>query len=217
MSRGRYSRNNDMPISDHFRKADKARAAAGFNLDLFIRLFYRESADLENTTVDLDLVRARLADGFRDAGRQPLPPAQFPALTHGLDSEGIKRLALAFKSFDLPQVPQALPSLLKTPDMLAFLSQGFIEPCRSARLLTMSLLRTSPLRCEEFARTFIKALGAAILSETPAQSQDRLNRIDYARLCADAERARLSAEDRVQYLRKLQEEQEAKLGPRGKW
>jgi hypothetical protein len=47
--------------------------------------------------------------------------------------------------------------------------------------------------------------------------QDRLERLDYRQLLAAVEAAKLSAEERTAYLRKLQEEQEQKLGRRSKF
>jgi hypothetical protein len=44
-----------------------------------------------------------------------------------------------------------------------------------------------------------------------------LDRLDYARLLNEAERARESAKERTEYLRKLQEKADRMLAPRGKW
>jgi Flp pilus assembly protein TadD len=84
-------------------------------------------------------------------------------------------------------------------------------------MLTLELLRQSSLRVEEFARHFLARLEAAVASETVAQSRARLQRLDYAQLLAEAERAKVSAEERVAYLRKLQQKQEQLLSRRGKW
>jgi hypothetical protein len=83
--------------------------------------------------------------------------------------------------------------------------------------LTLELLRQGPLRVEEFARHFLARLGAAVAGETPAQSRLRLQRLDYAQLLAEAERDKVSAAERMDYLRRLQEQQEQRLARRGKW
>jgi hypothetical protein len=93
---------------------------------------------------------------------------------------------------------------------------AFVGLARELPLLTMELLRQSELRIEEFARNFIARLGATVAGETPQQSRDRLHRLDYARLLEEAEQAKVSAEERMEYIRKLQEEQDKKTR-RGKW
>ena len=52
--------------------------------------------------------------------------------------------------------------------------------------------------------------------ERAEESHTRLQRLDYRQLLAEAEKAKVSAEQRTAYIRKLQEEQEQKLGRRGK-
>ena len=49
------------------------------------------------------------------------------------------------------------------------------------------------------------------------ESQARLERLDYRNLLKQAEAAKASAEERLAYLQKLQEDLEARRMPRGKW
>lgn len=174
---------------------------------------------LEGKSVEPDLVRAQLADRYRDAGLEPILPEDFDALVLKLDAEGWRRLALAASALDLEPVRTVLPRLLSLPaeGVINQVQNGFVGLAEATPLLTMELLRQSPLRVEEFARHFLARLGAAVAGETVEQSKDRLTRLDYARLLAEAERAKLSGEERLAYLRALQEEQEASRPRRGKW
>jgi hypothetical protein len=88
----------------------------------------------------------------------------------------------------------------------------FDSPLAFSTMSTMSTMR----RREEFVRHFIARIGGKILGEDPADSEDRLRRLDYGTLLEEAERASSSAEDRLAYLKKLQQEQESKLGGRSK-
>lgn len=59
--------------------------------------------------------------------------------------------------------------------------------------------------------------AASILAEAIQSSQQFLARLDYRSLLNEAEQAKLSAEERMNYLRKLREQQEMRLGRRGKF
>src|SRR5208283_4064709 len=108
------------------------------------------------------------------------------------------------------------PGLLGNGGAVAQVKEAFVGLALATPLLTMTLLRQSPLRVEEFARHFLARLGTAVSGETAAQSRERLERLDYGRLLAEAERAKVSAEERMEYLRQLQEDQ-ARRARRGKW
>jgi hypothetical protein len=172
---------------------------------------------------DPDLVRARLADGLRDAGLLPLTPDEFDALAGGLDDEGWRRLAVLAGALDQEDVRAALPERAKArppADLLAqgfagaldpnvvrgqlaelandhppayLLTLGFIGVARTSPLLTLDVLGRSPLRVEEFARRLLAGLGLAVRGEAARASRERLERLDYGRLLAEAERARRSA------------------------
>ena len=50
--------------------------------------------------VEPELIRARLADRYRDARLMPLPPEEFDHLALGLDAEAWRRLALVVSALD---------------------------------------------------------------------------------------------------------------------
>jgi hypothetical protein len=164
-----------------------------------------------------ELVRARLADRCRDAGVLPLTPEEFDARAAGLDEEAWRRLALLVGALDLEAVRGALPVLVPGRPLGELVGEAFVGLARETPLLTLELLRQSPLRVEELARRFIAALGAAVRGESEPVSRRRLERLDYGRLLAEAERAREAAAGRMEQLRALQEEQERLRPRRGKW
>lgn len=164
-----------------------------------------------------ELVRARFADRCRDAGLEPLLPEEFDARTDGLDAETWDRLALLIGTLDLEAVRSALAVLATARPLVDLVSAAFAGLARETPLLTLELLRQSPLRVEELARRFIAELGGAVRGESPQVSRQRLARLDYGQLLAEAERAKQAAAGRVEQLRKLQEEQEKRRSRRGKW
>jgi hypothetical protein len=166
---------------------------------------------------DPALVRARLADRCRDAGVAPLLPDEFDRLAEGLDAEAWRRLALLVGTLDLDAVRAALPALVVARPLADLAAAAFTGLARDTPLLSMELLRQGPLRVEELARRFVAALGATVRGETAKVSRQRLERLDYGRLLAEAEHAREAAAARVERLRRLQEEREASRPRRGKW
>ena len=168
-------------------------------------------------SIEQDLLRARLADGCRDAGQTPLAPEEFDALADGLDEEAWRRLALLVEVLGLETVRAALPLLAEARALRGLVGTALTGLARETPLLTLELLRQSPLRVEELARRFIALLGGSVLGETQKVSHARLERLDYGRLLAEAERAKKAAAERVEHLRKLQDEQEARRPGRGKW
>jgi hypothetical protein len=166
---------------------------------------------------DPDLVRARLADGLRDAGLRPPTLDEFDALADGLDDEGWRRLAVLASALDQEDVRSALPQLAKVRLPAELLALGFVGVARTTPLLTLDLLAQSPLRLEELARLLLAELGLAVSGESARASRERLGRLDYGRLLAEAERAREAAAGRMEQLHKLQDEQERTRPRRGKW
>jgi hypothetical protein len=167
---------------------------------------------------DPDVVRARLADTFRDLEADPIDPAEFDALAQGLDEGGWARLWLATLGASQGVLGPALPVLVARRGVPDLVRTGFIGFAAGSPLLTIDLLRQSPLRLEELTRRWLfMGLGALVEGEPPEVSFLALQRLDYARLLAEVDRARLSAEDRVAYLKKLQETRDASLPRRGKW
>ncbi len=167
--------------------------------------------------IELDLVRARLADRCRDAGIKPLLPDEFNVMAGRLDEEAGRRLALLVSTLDLGGVREALAVLAVRWPLGELVRAAFTGVARETPLLTLPLLRQSPLRVEELARRFLAGLGASVQGESAAVSRQRLERLDYGRLLAEAERAKEAAADRIEHLRRLQEEQEQRRPRRGKW
>jgi hypothetical protein len=165
--------------------------------------------------IEPGLVRARLADRYRDAQLMPMPPRDFDDLVCGLDAEAWRRLALVVAALDCDEVRRVLPGLLG-PLVAAQVRRAFVDFARSTELLTLDLLRQSPHRVEEFTRSWLDRLGASVEGETEEQSRERRTRLDYGRLLAEAERARQEAERRMEQLRKRQEEA-SRRARRGKW
>jgi hypothetical protein len=166
---------------------------------------------------DPPLVRARLADGCRDAGLDPPTPEELDARVAGLLHEDWNRLGTLAFALDLPDMRAALAALAVSRPVLELLNAGFVEVVRRTPLLTLELLGRSPLRVEELARRLLADLGAGVGGESPRTSQERLERLDYERLLAEAERAREEAASRLEELHRLQDEQEANRPRRGKW
>ena len=170
--------------------------------------------ELENGSVDVPLLCARLADFQRDARIQPVEPVTVTTALENLDVDSRKKVSLLVRG--LNDVPTRTVFLAlngsNAEKQLAFLCSCATDQ----KLLTIPILLESALRKEEFIRHFIHQLGATVAGETPSESQERLRRLDYGALLAEADQARASAADRVAYLKKLQEEQEQRLGRRGK-
>lgn len=173
---------------------------------------------MEGQEVSLDLWRARFADYCRDVQLAPIPPQQFLDMATKLDEEGRRRLAVAISALDGEPVRKLLPALAAQHKGLeAVVWKGFINLAHEKALLTMAVLNQSEIRIEEFARHFAAAFNLKIAGETPQQSRQELHRLDFERLTEEAKRARNSAEEQMEYLRQLQEEEEARRRPRGKW
>jgi hypothetical protein len=211
-----------MSIADHFfgpKRKKGVKPPPPPELELSgLRLWFTQGvARYAGKAIEPALVRAQLADHCRDAGLAPLLPEDFAERAHGLDAEAWRRLALAVYALDLPEVRSALKTVAGPSRLGEVLDSAFFGLARELPLLTLDLLQQSPLRIEEITRQFVARLGAAVQGETEMQSQQRLIRLDYARLLEQAERAKVSAEERVEYLRKLQEEQERSRPRRGKW
>lgn len=169
---------------------------------------------MEKSVVDLDLIRARLADFCRDHELQPLEPDEFMRDARSLDVESQKRFALAVAGLDDAATRKAFGRIAQSSAAGAM--SLLLEFAREHNLLTIELIIESPLRREELVRHFIARLGSPVAGETESDAKDRLRRLDYRMLLQEAERAKLSAEERLAYLKKLQEQQESKLGRRSK-
>jgi len=167
--------------------------------------------------VDSDVVRARLADTFRDLGVPPIDPDAFDALARGLDEGGWARLELVTLGARSGIAGEALAALVAAQGVETAVRAAFVGFAEASPLLTLELLRQSSLRLEELARRWIASLGALVAGEEPEASRAALERLDYGRLLAEVERAKMSAEERMAYLKKLQDGHDATRARRGKW
>lgn len=172
---------------------------------------------LEDREIEPDLLRAQLADHCRDAELLPVDPQAFDRWTTDLNTECWRRLALAVSAFEDPLTRNMLATLAQVRELDDIVESGLVAFARESGLLTMAVLRQSELRSEELARKLARRLGVGILGESEEESEQELERLDYGRLLAEAERAKELAEDRMTYLRERQEEELRRRRPRGKW
>ncbi len=100
--------------------------------------------------------------------------------------------------------------------ILERIRECFVMFAFGTELLTRELLWQSPLRLEEFVRKWLEVLGVGVAEETVEESRQRLERLDYGRLLAESERAKLEAEPRLAALRALQEQRARNAARRGK-
>ncbi len=177
----------------------------------------REAAPaLEARDVESALVLARLADHYRDVGLAPPDATMVEHLTARLDIEGRRRLALAVATLDDAGLRVALAALAPRVPVAVQVKSGLLGLARETAPLTVALVRQSAVRAEEFARHLASRLGVAITGETDAESDARLNALDYKRLVAEAEQARAAAQKKMERLRKKQAEADGRRR-RGKW
>jgi hypothetical protein len=174
-------------------------------------------AEWAGRPTDADLVRARLADGCRDADLDPLKSEDVDAMVSRLNDEDWRRLAVLAGALDVDAVRAALAALAGARPLVELVDVALVGLARSTPLLTLDLLRQSPLRVEELARKFVARLGAAVAGESAQESRRHLERLDYERLLDEAERAKTAAEKQSQHLRQLQDRQEQNRARRGKW
>lgn len=172
---------------------------------------------LEHRDIEPDLVRAQLADHCRSVELLPVDPLAFMNWTQGMDAECWRRLALAVSAFEDQPTCELLVSLVAFRELAEIVEVGLIGLARESNLLTMAVLRQSELRTEEYARKLARRLGVRIYGETEDDSERELERLDYGRLLAEADRAKVLAEERMASLQERQEEELRRRRPRGKW
>lgn len=193
------------------------QAAKALDLDLLIATF-GQAANFWESQEGADILgRARLADACRDNGMRPASAAAFSAVWESFDEPHRRRFCLLTSALEIDEAAGELPRHGRQKQ-----GEGVLDLLQqlTARLplLTLDVLQQSDVRLEEFARHFCAAWGVAIDGEKPSQSRARLHEIDFGRLMQEAEAARSSAEDRLAYLRELQEKEEETRRPRrGKW
>lgn len=163
------------------------------------------------------LVRARFADACRNAGVRPVVAGVFSENWEPLDAEAQLRLALFVSAMELEAVGRRIPLFADEGTGAAALGR-LCQLSGRLELLTSEVLENSDIRLEEIARHFCAEWGLSIQGERKAHSGNRLREIDFSRLMAEARAARDSAEDRMAYLRELQErELGTRRARRGKW
>lgn len=206
-----------MPIFRRKPKAGSNKEPEPMVLQLVADRFSRLAPRMEDREIEPDLLRAQFADHCRDAELLPVDPQAFDHWTTDLNPECWRRLALAVSAFEDLPTRKTLATLAQIRELEEIVEAGLIAFARESELLTMAVLRQSELRSEELARKLARRLGVPIWGETEEESEHELDRLDYGRLLAEAERAKELAEDRMAYLRERQEEELRRRRPRGKW
>jgi hypothetical protein len=159
---------------------------------------------LEHSEIDAALLRAQFADRCRDAGVEPISPESFDVAVQRLDPEGWRRLAALAAMWTHPEIEIVVTPIVRRRGAAAIIAD-VLTVVRAKQLLTMTLLRMSPLRVEELARAWLDVIGIAIAGESAANSAAALERLDYERLLAQAEQAREAAEARMAQLKEARE------------
>jgi len=187
------------------------------DLDELILQFGQESSFWQMQTGGLLLARARFADACRDAELQPVAGLVFEARCGALDAEHQQRFGLLTSALDLEPANRQLAAFAERGEAAAALQRLADLTC-DLHLLTIDVLQQSDVRLEEFARHFCSRWELAVEGETAEASRQRLHDINFGRLMKEAEAVRATAEDRMAFLRELQEKEEQTRRPRrGKW
>ncbi|HVK63148.1 MAG TPA: hypothetical protein VM694_01670 [Polyangium sp.] len=150
-------------------------------------------AEIEPAALDVDVARAKLADLCRDLAIDPVDPLELDPLAAGLDRGAIERLALLVLVLERRVIPEPALKRIFEGRARTAAREGLFDVARGSGLVTLDLLRQSPLRREELAHRLILGLGASVAGESLAEARAALERLDYGRLMAEAERARRAA------------------------
>lgn len=165
--------------------------------------------------LDRELLRARVGDLARTLGLAPMARERFETVAAELDEAADARLALLLRAAESADLQPALRARAAGASAGLY-EAAFFGLAKSKPLLTLELLRDSPMRVEELARAWLAAFGVAIEGESAEESSARLARLDYARLLDEAERAKRAAAERMAELEKRRQEAERRSG-RSKW
>jgi hypothetical protein len=157
----------------------------------------RVLGELDPAALDADVARAKIADRMRALDIEPLDPLEIDSLATGLDRGGWERVGLLALAVERGGLAEAAQKRIFDGRTRTAVKDGFVEAARATPLLTLELLRSGPLRVEELARRFVLGLGASILGEPLETSKKALERLDYGRLVAEAERAKKAAAERA--------------------
>ncbi|MBI2372366.1 MAG: hypothetical protein HYV07_00065 [Deltaproteobacteria bacterium] len=161
------------------------------------------AAAVERQGVSPEVLRARIADAYRDEDVVPPSPESFDEATAGLDVEALHRLAILAAALDLVEIRGLLVRLLPAEGAAQQLEDAFVRPAIEKPLLTLAVIRQSRVRVEELARELAAGLGVGIEGESPAESESRRELLDYARLMEQAEKNRAAAAEHAAYVRGL--------------
>ena len=202
-----------------FRKSKIVKSTAKpVDIDELISTLGAATTVLEMQPVFPEVIRARLADVYRDASIRPASANQFHERWQPLDESHQRRFALLLSVCDVEAVQKRFAQFDADNHEKSDLLTLFHKLVTDLPLLTVDVVSQSDVRLEELARHFCAGAELPIEGETAEISTARLNSIDFGRLTQEADAARSSAEDRMTFLRKLQEEQEQSRRPRrGKW
>lgn len=185
--------------------------AVNFDLAALTEEIRLATLDLAGREPDPALLAARLMDGLDDAGLPRPPSAEWTKATRGFNKEAWNRMAILVRLFrETPFKDGIATSLAGKPGAETF--AGFCSGL--SQLLTVELLQKSPFRVEELARKWAHALGASIAGETPAESRQRMERLDFGGVlknlqAADADRAARVKKLKEIEAKRLKEQQEA--------
>lgn len=164
------------------------------------------------------LARARFADLCRDVDVMPMSGQVFQKCWSSLNQPQQQRLCLQINAIPHPSVLTRLSTLCEEKRGPEVPFEMLRSTAVRLDLLTLDMLAESDVRLEEFARHFCAAWKLQIEGESDASSQARLHEIDFEHLMKEANAARGIAEERLEYLRTLQKNQEETRRPRrGKW
>lgn len=171
---------------------------------------------MHDRPVDRDLVRARLADCYREMALEPPKPDELDGAFELLDDEATRRFTILARVMEIEPMRQAAPQVIEHGDIAGQILDGLSTPSVDHDLLTIELLRQSPIRVEELARSFLAAMKLAIAGESADESRAKLLLLDYKRLLEEAEKAEKDAEERTAAWRERREEAMGRRR-RGKW
>lgn len=167
---------------------------------------------------DAELLQARLADHIRDMGHTPPGTDVLATMLAELDEQARRRMAVAVSLLQHEDVRVPLEPMIKSKSVEQMIA-GLAATAREMPSIDLPLLARSMVRAEEFARRLARALDIAFDGEEPRRSAERLSRIDYQRLLAKVDAAKLTAEERMEALLKQQEQDDERIRRvrRGKW
>jgi hypothetical protein len=193
-------------------------STSAWSIDFLANAVADTALGLVDAISDAELLQARLADYIRDMGQLPPGTESLAVLLGALDEAEQRRMALAVMLLQYEDI--RVPVAQRMGDItVTTLIGGLVAAVRDMQSIDLPLLARSMVRAEEFARRLAKALDIAFADEDPRRSAERLARIDYQRLLAKVDAAKLTAEERMEALLKQQGQDDERIRRvrRGKW